>query len=346
MKKKDIVNLIRYHSEHNESGFRAVAADIAREFESTGDSQLAAYVMSLISSVDTFVPQAYEEDIPFLRKEETFSSMLLLPELISNDIRGVINAVNHKQGINKFIFEGAPGTGKTEAARHLARLLNRELYVVDMADLVDSKLGQTQKNVVGLFKSINSISFPDKTLVLFDEIDSLALDRTNPNDLREMGRVTSTFLTGLDNLNPNVVIVATTNLFKYFDKALTRRFDFVVNFDRYTKDDIIQIAEKLMDSSLTQFKLANRDVRLFRKIITLMKPLPLPGDLKNLIKTSIAFSDPTDGMDYFRRLYNAICPNQQNDMKFLIENGFTIREIGVLLNKSKSGVGREIKEIR
>lgn len=346
MKKKDIVNLIRYHSEHNESGFRAVAADIAREFEATGDSQLAAYVMSLISSVDTFVPQAYAEDIPFLRKEETFSSMLLLPELISNDIRGVINAVNHKQGINKFIFEGAPGTGKTEAARHLARLLNRELYVVDMAELVDSKLGQTQKNVVGLFKSINLISFPDKILVLFDEIDSLALDRTNPNDLREMGRVTSTFLTELDNLNPNVVLVATTNLFKCFDKALTRRFDFVVNFDRYTNEDLIQIAEKLMDSSLTKFKLANRDVRLFRKIISLKNPLPLPGDLKNLIRTAVAFSDPTDGMDYFRRLYNAISPERTNDMKFLQDNGFTIREIGVLLNKSKSGVGRELKEIR
>ena len=96
--------------------------------------------------------------------------------------------------------------------KQIARILSRELYVVDMAELVDSKLGQTQKNVVGLFKSINLISFPDKILVLFDEIDSLALDRTNPNDLREMGRVTSTFLTELDNLNPNVVLVATKSV--------------------------------------------------------------------------------------------------------------------------------------
>ena len=127
---------------------------------------------------------------------------------------------------------------------------------------------------------------------------------------------------------------------------MTRRFDFVVNFDRYTNEDLIQIAEKLMDSSLTKFKLANRDVRLFRKIISLKNPLPLPGDLKNLIRTAVAFSDPTDGVDYFRRLYNAISPERTNDMKFLQDNGFTIREIGVLLNKSKSGVGRELKEIR
>ena len=38
----------------------------------------------------------------------------------------------------------------------------------------------------------------DKVIFLFDEIDALALDRTNSHDLREMGRATSTLLKGLD----------------------------------------------------------------------------------------------------------------------------------------------------
>ena len=37
-------------------------------------------------------------------------------------------------------------------------------------------------------------------LVLFDEIDVIALDRINSNDVREMGRVTSTILRELDRL--------------------------------------------------------------------------------------------------------------------------------------------------
>jgi len=35
-------------------------------------------------------------------------------------------------------------------------------------------------------------------------------------------------------------------------------------------------------------------MRLFRKILGCMNPIPYPGDLKNLIKTSLAFSDPNN----------------------------------------------------
>ncbi|WP_329521168.1 AAA family ATPase [Mycoplasma mycoides] len=74
-------------------------------------------------------------------------------------------------------------------------------------------------------------------MILFDEIDALVLDRTNSNDLREMGRVISTVLQCLDNLNKKIILIATTNLYDYLDKALIRRFDFVVDFNRYTNKD-------------------------------------------------------------------------------------------------------------
>ena len=81
-----------------------------------------------------------------------------------------------------------------------------------------------------MFKEINSFINPEKVIVLFDEIDALALNRTSSNDLREMGRVTSTLLKCLDRMNENVVLVATTNLFNMFDKALSRRFDSIIDF--------------------------------------------------------------------------------------------------------------------
>ncbi|HEM1159143.1 TPA: AAA family ATPase, partial [Listeria monocytogenes] len=71
------------------------------------------------------------------------------------------------------------------------------------------------------------VSNPSKLLILFDEIDAIALDRVNSNDLREMGRVTSTILKELDKLNEEVVLIATTNLYEKFDRALIRRFDSV-----------------------------------------------------------------------------------------------------------------------
>ena len=100
-----------------------------------------------------------------------------------------------------------------------------------------------------------------------------------------------------------------------------------------------------MDNYIKQFKITSRDKRLFRKIITLMNPIPYPGDLKNLIRTSIAFSNPKDGFDYFRRLYINAIGSIPNDLADLQKQGFTIREIEILTGVSKSSVSRELKGI-
>ena len=215
--------------------------------------------------------------------------------------------------------------------------------MVDFSAIVDSKLGQTQKNLAALFKEINSFVQPKNVIVLFDEIDAIALDRTNSNDLREMGRATTAILKGLDRMKEDVVLIATTNLFEHFDKALIRRFDLVIDFNRYTKEDLLLISERLLDRYLDKFKLANRDIRLFRKIMNLLLEKKYPGDLKNLIKTSVAFSNPHDGMDYFRKLYYSICGEKPNDLKKLQAQKFTVREIEILTGRSKSSVARDLK---
>lgn len=344
MKKKNIISLIKYYAENNDAGFRNEAYEIAKDFDLSGDYQLSEYIMSLLSDVNTFVPQLSENTSSFFEKMEAKEDMLLLPDVITNDLLGIVNAIEHHIGINKFLFQGAPGTGKTEAVKQLARILDREIYMVDFSAVIDSKLGQTQKNLSALFKEINSFVQPDRVIILFDEIDALALDRTNSNDLREMGRATSALLKGLERMNENVVLIATTNLYSYFDKALIRRFDTVIDFNRYSREDIVSIAEKMLDRYLEKLKLANRDVRLFRKILKLAPKLPYPGDLKNMIRTSIAFSNPKDGMDYFRRLYCSICGENPEDLKKLQSQKFTVREMEILTGKSKSSVGRELKE--
>lgn len=344
MKKKNVISLIRYYAEKNDAAFRNEAYEIAREFDLSGDYQLSEYIMSLLSNVNTFVPQMVENTSPFFEKIEAKEDMLLMPDAITNDLLGVVNAIDHHIGINKFLFQGAPGTGKTEAVKQLARILNREIFMVDFSAVVDSKLGQTQKNLAELFKEINTFAQPDKVIILFDEIDALALDRTNPNDLREMGRATSAMLKGFDRMNENVVLVATTNLYEHFDKALIRRFDSVIDFNRYTEEDLLAISEKMLDQYLDKIKLANRDLRLFKKIMKLSSGLPYPGDLKNIIKTSVAFSNPKDGMDYFRRLYYSISGEKPENIKKLQMQKFTVREIEILTGISKSSVARELKE--
>ena len=330
--------------EKNEVGFRQKAVEIANEFEKMGDSELAHYVMAQLTMTNTFSPQ---ELVNKNSLSDRFSPVsvdnldsLPLPGAIKNDVIGIVNAASRNLGVHRFLFEGAPGTGKTETAKQIARLLNRDLFCLDFTAIVDSKLGQSQKNIKEVFYELNSLPQPQKIIVLFDEIDAIALDRTNASDIREMGRVTSTMLKELDQVNNRLVIIATTNLYKHFDRALVRRFDKVVNFDRYSNDDLLEISEVLLLKMLKQCPNIGRDIRLFKKIISLSKPIPTPGELKNIIRSALAFSEPNKAFDYLRRLLLSIKPNCTFDPIELKNLGLNLREIGLLIGLSKAQVSR------
>lgn len=343
MKKKNVINLIKYFAEGNVSGFRTEAYEIAHDFQNSGDDQLAQYIMALLSDANTFVPQYQKSNFTFLEKTDSSNASLPLPEVIQQDILGILNAMKHNMGVNKFLFKGRPGTGKTETAKQLSRILGKELYIVNTTQLIDSKLGQTQKNIQKLFAEINEFNNPDKIIVLFDELDAIALDRTNSNDLREMGRATTSVLKGLDSIDGRVMVIATTNLYEFFDKALIRRFDAIIDFDRYSLDDLVDIGEIIFNQYSEKAPTIDKNRRMLRKILFLMDKTICPGDLNNLIKTSIAFSNPDDSFDYMKRLYLSITQEKNIDLKKLQEQGFTVREIELLSGVSKSQVARELR---
>lgn len=86
----------------------------------------------------------------------------------------------------------------------------------------------------------------------------------------------------MTDLNKEIVIIATTNLFSSFDKALVRRFDAVINFDRYTKEDLIEVAEYYFTSFVKNFKGISKDIRLFRKIMNVAEKIPYPGESQKI----------------------------------------------------------------
>lgn len=159
-----------------------------------------------------------------------------------------------------------------------------------------------------------------------------------------MGRATTAVLKGLDELNDKIILIATTNLYKHFDKALIRRFDHVVDFNKYSQKDLAEISEIILNYYLSKFKKVSKNMNLFKKIISLKETLPYPGDLKNIIKTCLAFSDPENGYDYLKRLYKTLLDEEPSDLKKLKNQGFTTREIEALTGVSKSQVYRELKK--
>lgn len=344
MKKSNIINLIKCHVENDENGFKNNANTIARDFFDNGDIEIGEYIMSLLSDAGTLTVQESSEIAShYFDKLNPATDTLLLPSAITSDLMGIVHAIEKKIGVNKFLFTGAPGTGKTEAVKQLGRITNRNVYIVNFSTIVDSKLGQTVKNLSQLFSEMNHSPAKGNSIFLFDEIDAIALDRVDENDVREMGRATTALMKGLDSLSEDIVLIATTNLSSKLDKAMVRRFDATISFDRYTREDLEEISEKLLRQYLSRYSMAKKDERIFHKILKLTDPLPNPGELKNMIRTAVAFSDPKDECDYLRRLFFVFTGHSPDRIEELEKEQFTIREIAILANKPRSTVDRELK---
>lgn len=344
MKKQTIINLVKYHVENNNEAFTAEVVEIAKEFEKNGDPQVAQLLMDLVSNVNVYLPQSNYRNFQFLEKKEYSTKPLALPNIIEEDIIGVVRSIKNRMGMSKFLFYGAPGTGKTESAFQIARLLERDILSVNLEQIIDSRLGESSKNIMRLFDEINHLMY-NRVIVVFDELDALVLNRTSNNDLREMARVTSTFLREMDGLSEQIIIIATTNLYEEFDKALLRRFDATVSFNRYSQEDLIEIADLMLTSCLKKAVHSSRDLRLFNKILNQLPEIPYPGEMKQIIKTAVAFSDEENKYDYLRKIYLALNDNPKSvDIQELAQLGFTTREIEILSRIPKSSVSRKLKE--
>ena len=347
MKKRNILNLIKYHVEKNETAFRNESISIARYFDSIGDQDLAEYILGLLSELPTFSPQTLEVSSECLEQLDTTElEPLHLPLEIMNDIGSILSAVKRNICINKFLFMGEPGTGKTEAAKQIARLLKRNFYKVDFKKFVGSNAEKTNINIINAFRTMYRIPDANKGLILFEGIDALVQDRANAHDTIGIERIMSTLIGEIDSLSSlhkEIVLIAKTNCYDDIEQPLFKRFNFAVNFNRYAQEDLIEICEFYCDSFMAEFKGNRKAIRLLRKILNLPNNLPYPGELKNIVKRSIAFSDTSSEYAYLKQLYNDLIGKLTlKDISDLYLEGFTTREIEILKGVSKSTISRKL----
>ena len=127
---------------------------------------------------------------------------------------------------------GPPGTGKTLLAGHIAASLRRPLYVARLDSLISSRLGETAKNLRGIFEFIPARN----AILVLDEMDAIAKLRDDRQELGELKRVVNTVLQGLDSLTDDVVTVAATNHPHLLDPAIWRRFPYKVELNSPDED--------------------------------------------------------------------------------------------------------------
>ncbi|HEY8544582.1 MAG TPA: ATP-binding protein [Acidimicrobiales bacterium] len=124
------------------------------------------------------------------------------------------------------LFAGDSGTGKTMSAEVVAGALGLDLYVVDLATVVDKYVGETEKHLDRIFGEAAEVN----GVLLFDEADALFGKRSEVRDAHDRyANVEVAYL--LQRMETfEGLAVLTTNLRANVDEAFTRRLDAVVDF--------------------------------------------------------------------------------------------------------------------
>jgi hypothetical protein len=124
------------------------------------------------------------------------------------------------------LFSGPPGTGKTLAAEVIAGELGIDLYIVNLATVVDKYIGETEKNLERVFQAAEEVN----GLLFFDEADALFGRRSEVRDARDRyANIEVAYLLQRLERFDGIAILA-TNLTANLDEAFARRIDVSVEF--------------------------------------------------------------------------------------------------------------------
>lgn len=124
------------------------------------------------------------------------------------------------------LFYGPSGTGKTLGARVLANAIGLALHRVDLSQVMDKYIGETEKRLERLFSEAER----GNAILFFDEADVLFAKRTEVNDARDRyANLETGYLLQRIERHPGICVLA-TNLRDNFDSAFLRRIQVIVEF--------------------------------------------------------------------------------------------------------------------
>jgi SpoVK/Ycf46/Vps4 family AAA+-type ATPase len=260
---EQIKALFRAYAGNEDTQFISVALQVAAEEARRGHTKLAAELRELIEVARSpAMPRTRARAMPLVQPRGELAELLtaqyphhhLKQMVLSLEVEQKLQRVLHEQrqhellsshGLSprrKLLLVGPPGTGKTLTAAVLATELKLPLFTARFDSLITKFMGESASKLRLVFEALKST----RGVYLFDEFDSLGLQRGSQHDVAEMRRTLNMFLQLIEQDASDSIIVAATNHGASLDSALFRRFDDVI---RYNSPDDAQI-EALLNNRL------------------------------------------------------------------------------------------------
>lgn len=144
--------------------------------------------------------------------------------------------------ITTILFTGAPGVGKTMAAKKIALDLRLPLLTLDLATVISSFLGRTGNNL----KKVLEYARNRPCVILLDEIDAIAKKRDDSSDIGELKRLVTVILQELDLWPEHNLLIAATNHYDLLDTAVSRRFDTIIHFPNPKSEELVRLGRSVI----------------------------------------------------------------------------------------------------
>ena len=155
-----------------------------------------------------------------------------------------------------FVLTGPPGSGKTEAVVEAGRRLYIEmanqgievrLLHISTADINRGRVGEMEQRLRSVFNEAKSeISSRRRTILLFDDIDTLLMSRDDRRSVEWSVSLNATFFHEVDRLRTSeTMIMATTNLTEMLDDAVKSRLS-VREAPAPTREEMVEVARSAL----------------------------------------------------------------------------------------------------
>jgi hypothetical protein len=131
------------------------------------------------------------------------------------------------------LFYGPSGTGKTLTATLLGKQFGKDVYRIDLSQVVSKYIGETEKNLEKIFNKAERRDW----ILFFDEADALFGKRSNVQNAHDKyaNQEVSYLLQRVEDF-PGLIILA-SNFKGNIDVAFLRRFNAIIHFPMPTQEE-------------------------------------------------------------------------------------------------------------
>ncbi|WP_029010561.1 AAA family ATPase [Azospirillum halopraeferens] len=272
---QQLLGLIRSHARGDEERFHALTLQLAASEDRKGHKKLAGELRNLAEETlaksqatiglrtpptkrptPIVAPRGELAGLMSAAYPKTRLSHMILDAGTAGQLKRVVEEHRRRWQLqehglhprHRLLLIGPPGSGKTMTASALAGELGLPLFTVLLHGVITRFMGESAAKLRLVFDAIADT----RGVYLFDELDALAAQRGNENDVGEARRLLNSFLQFLDEDHGESLIVATTNHQGLLDKAIFRRFHLLLEY---------RLPDRALIADTVRARLANFDLK-------------------------------------------------------------------------------------